>query len=53
MWEYMNVSAGASGSQKRALNSLEMELQAVVNCPMWVVGTEFGTSIRKVFALNH
>lgn len=29
-------------SQKSALNPLELELQALVICPMWVLGTKSG-----------
>lgn len=47
MWEYVHVTAGASGVQQRALNSLELELQVVVNCPAWVVRTKLGTSTKN------
>ena len=30
----------ASRSQKRAPDRLELELQAIVNCPTWALGTE-------------
>lgn len=34
------MHAGASGDQKRAQDSLELELKAVVNHPVQVLGTE-------------
>ena len=36
---YMYVSVGDHGGQKRALESLELELRVAVNCPSWVLGT--------------
>ena len=38
--------------QKRALDSLELELQMVVTT-MWVLGTEPRSSTRAVSALTH
>jgi hypothetical protein len=32
--------------QKRALVPLELNLQAVVSCPLWVLGTELGSPER-------
>ena len=34
------------------LDTLELELQAVVSCPMWVLRTELGSSGRAAQALN-
>ena len=34
----------ACGIQKRVSDSLKLELQAVVNHPMWVLGLELGSS---------
>lgn len=34
-------------------SSLKLELEEVVSHPMWVMGTEFGTSLRTASALNH
>lgn len=34
-------------------SSLKLELEEVVSHPMWVMGTEFGTSFRTACALNH
>jgi hypothetical protein len=36
-----------------ALDSLELELQAVVNCPVWVLGTKPGFSASTLSVLNH
>lgn len=37
----------------RAVRSSGLDLQAVVSYPMWVMGTERGSSARTVHALNH
>lgn len=34
-------ACSAWGSQKIALNLLELRLKAGVSCPMWMLGTEF------------
>ena len=47
---YDNVYVGACRSQKRALNSLEMELQAVVCHPTW--WKEFWSSRRTIHTIN-
>lgn len=39
--------------QKMALVTLELELQAVVNHPMWAPVTKPGSSARTSSALNH
>ena len=39
----IHKSAGASGAQRRNLNPLNVELQVVVSCLMWVLGTELGS----------
>lgn len=36
--------ARARGGQKNVLDPLELELQATVSCPMWLLGTELGSS---------
>ena len=38
---------------KRMLASLELELQAVVSSPTWVLGTELGFSVEAIHALSH
>jgi hypothetical protein len=38
--------------RQRASDPLELELQAVVSCLMWVLETEPGSSARAVSALN-
>lgn len=36
------MHAGTSRGQERVSYPLGLELQELVNCPMWVLGTEFG-----------
>lgn len=42
MWRggdwFCHVSAGAIGGQKRSLDPLELEFQAVMSFPVWVLG---------------
>lgn len=40
------------GDKKRVLDPLELELQAIVNCPVSVLGIELGSSPRAVRILN-
>lgn len=47
------MCAGTHGGQKRALDSLEWEIQIVVSCLMEVLGTELRVFRRAVSALNH
>ena len=49
---YVMHMLSALVSQKRALVPLELELQAVVSCIMWVLGTVSGPSVRAANALN-
>lgn len=50
---YMNIIyAGVHGSQDRKLDCLELESQVVVNGPMWVFETGFGSSGRVVSTLS-
>ena len=46
-------SGGAHGSQKRALDLLELALEVVVSHPTWVLGTRPRGSARAASALNH
>lgn len=39
--------------QKRVLDPIELELQTVRSCPMWVRGSELKSSGRAICALNH
>jgi hypothetical protein len=39
------------GGQRQHI-SLELELQMVVNCSMWLLGTELGSSARAVCTLT-
>lgn len=38
---------GACGGQRKLLDPLEMELQEIVSCLMWVLGTKFGSSLEE------
>lgn len=49
---YVCVSEGALADQKRAPDSLELELQVTVNCPSWVLGTDLRLSIRTAHTLD-
>lgn len=40
MCEHVHTSMGACGSQKMAADPMEVTLQAVVSCPIWVPGTK-------------
>lgn len=42
----------AHRSQKRALDSLKLELETAVSCLIWVLGITLGSSGRAVCALN-
>lgn len=42
----------AQGSQKRASDALELELEVVVRCPMWVLRTKSGSSGIAVSAVH-
>lgn len=51
--EYMHVNVGTCRHQETVSDVLEMELQAAVNCPTWVLETKVGSSGRKASALSH
>lgn len=44
--------ADACSGQKMGSDALELKLQLVVSCLMWVLGAEIGSSARTVSALN-
>lgn len=46
----MAHACSAHGDQVGVLNSLELELQALVSCPVWVLGIN---PARATSALNH
>lgn len=46
------ISSGTSGDQKRMLDVLKLELQVVLSCPVWMLGTEFRFSARAVHAFS-
>lgn len=39
-----HIHAVGCRGQKRVLDALELELQAVVSCPLWVLGTTLRSS---------
>lgn len=44
-WErYVNVNMDASRGQKDVLHPLKQELQGVMSCPLWVLGTKLMSS---------
>lgn len=45
--------AGDNQVQKRMTDPLELEIQAVVSHPLWVLGTEHGSSAKAGSALNY
>ena len=48
---HVHMSTSALGGQKGVLDPLELELQAVVSCPGWVLGTKLGGPAGAVFFL--
>ena len=50
---YMHMYPGACGGQKRALDPLELESQAIVTQLLCVLGTKLRLSTRAARALNH
>lgn len=46
------MQPGSWEGQKRSLSSLDLELQTVVSCLVWVLGIELGSSERAVFFLT-
>lgn len=46
------IHVGTHTGYRRALDSLDLELQAAVSCFMWVLGTEPSSSVRAASALN-
>lgn len=42
--------AGSPGGQKKVLNFMEVELQAIVRCLIGLLGTELESSVRAVSA---
>lgn len=49
---YARVSAYASRGQKRVSCPLQLESQAAVSCPVWVLGTN-RESLRRSRSLDH
>ena len=42
LYVYKHVCAGTHGGQKETLDPLQLQLQAVINSLVWVLGTELG-----------
>lgn len=53
VWRGSYVFRVKTPEAARGTDSLELALQAVMNCPMMVADTEFWSSIRAVHALKH
>lgn len=49
---YVYVNSDALGNKKRLLGLLVVEIQAIVNHLVWVLGTELG-SAKAVATLSH
>lgn len=52
MYLYVHIHTGTLRSQKRAWDLLELDVQAVVSCPMCVLGTKLWSSEVTVRVLN-
>ena len=50
---FMHKSAGTHKNQKRAPDTLELELQVAVGCLTWELGPELKPSETTVSALKH
>lgn len=48
-----HIAMGAHVGQKRASEPLELGFKVVVSCPMWVLGTELGSSVSAAGSLYH
>jgi hypothetical protein len=46
------VCASARRGQKRACVTLKLDLKAVVNCSIWLLGAELRSSTRVVLFVN-
>lgn len=49
---YAHIGCNTSGGQKRAPDSLQMDLQVIDSSPRWVLGSELGSSAKAVNTLN-
>lgn len=49
--QYVHMSAGTHGGQKMVQDPLTMEIQLVVNHPMWMLEIEFRSSSRATCVL--
>lgn len=50
---FAHTCVGVSGGRRRASDSLELKVEAVVSCPKWLLGTELQVSERAANARNH
>lgn len=53
MWQYACERSTCGGQEGLCLDSLELELQAIRNCLVWVLVTELRPSEIVVNALNY
>ena len=53
IWEFMHVYAGALSCETGVSDPLELELEEVVSCLMWMLGTRLRFSSQTVCALSH
>lgn len=44
--EYVHIECNSSGCQKRVLHALDLELESVVSCSIWVLGTGLESSAK-------
>lgn len=49
---HVHTSAGASRLQKKSSDLQELELQAILMCPVWVLGSELRSSTRTASMFN-
>lgn len=48
----LHLSTGVCVNHRRASEPLELELQVIMSCPMWVLGPELKSSGRAVCTLT-
>ena len=53
MYVCVCMYVGNHGVRKRAMDTLQLELQTVVSCLRWVLGTRLSSSAKAVITLNH
>lgn len=53
MYGFLQVSKGACRGQKKVSDSLELEIDAIVNCLLWALGAKLWSPGRTVCTLDH